>query len=65
VIPAEIIELIKGCCERLPNGHFRFTAAGKIRFREIMAEHGIHCEIDDSGEVKEVEITRHDLRSDH
>jgi hypothetical protein len=61
----EMMTTLKGCCEPLPNGKMRFTKAGKIRLKEIMAEHGISVEIDESDEIREVIVTRHDPRADH
>lgn len=52
----EIIDLVKGCCTKLPNGNYRFTPAGKIRLKEILGEHGIVLEMDESDEIKEFQV---------
>jgi hypothetical protein len=58
--PNTVIEFITGCCEKLPNGNLRFTSAGKIRMKEVFAEHGITVVMDEGDEIHEFQVRVND-----
>ena len=60
----ELMDLIKGCCVLMPNGNYAFTKAGKIRFREICAEHGVQVTMDESHEITEFSVSASAPRSE-
>jgi hypothetical protein len=53
----DLMDLVKSCCVLMPNGNYAFTRAGKIRFQEICAEHGIKLTMDDNYEIREFRVS--------